>query len=180
MVRGADPGKDRGTCADRDESEDNETQTGHRVASGRGEFNVSPHRLDTVCACGSAMMSPTHRASMRALVVLVVLLGAPTALADDACEPQTTRIEPVEGAHVYVAVEQRECPEGRSLDAAILDPDGRTELTWYDDERGSGIAVIRSPRLVSWTEDERGCTMVVYTFGPTELECAAGAPPPPP
>jgi hypothetical protein len=117
---------------------------------------------------------------MRALVALLVLLGAPTALADDACEPQGAEVEPVEGAPLSAAAQRRDCDSARSLDVAVRDPDGRTTIAWYDDERGTGIEVIRPPRVVLWVEDERGCAMVVYTFGATELPCAAGPPPGPP
>ncbi|HUR68461.1 MAG TPA: hypothetical protein VM370_04385 [Candidatus Thermoplasmatota archaeon] len=118
---------------------------------------------------------------MRAFVAWLLVLAAPLAAAggNDACEPETTTLHPADEEHVWLDVEQRDCEGARSTDVAAQDPEGRTVASWFDDERGVGITAFRSPRFVYWVDDERGCTMIVNTFGATELPCVAGAPPSP-
>ena len=140
---------------------------------------------------------------VRPLVVLALLsvatfaVALPPASADDGdapagassssqaadCGYETTRIEPIPNdplIHLYADVTTRDCPEGRSWDIAIQDPEGRTDIQWYDDERGRGLEIFRPPRFVSWLDSDRGCQMVIYVFGANELECVLGAPPTPP
>lgn len=122
----------------------------------------------------------------RALVfawVVALVAGASPASAGSECGFDHTRIEPIEGLHTYVETETRDCPDGRSLTIAIADAaTGRTSVEWYDDERGAGLEVFHPPYYASWTDTDRGCSMVVFVFalGEVPLPCVAGSPPPPP
>ncbi|MEO6667007.1 MAG: hypothetical protein ABIO65_09590 [Nitrospiria bacterium] len=141
-----------------------------------------------------------------ALLILIVPLLAPSALGDgsgpeagvssgprllgaspagndaDPCEPQHWAIggEIVPMVHAGIETEERECGDFYSYQISIIDPDGRTDVIWYDDERGVGVEIVRSPRFILWLDDERGCIMVVYLFGAIEQGCPLGPPPPPP
>lgn len=123
---------------------------------------------------------------VRPLLALLLIGGALTsaapALASD-CGYESTRVEPIPNdplVHAYAEFTTRDCPDGRSYNLVLQDPEGRTDVQWYDDERGSGIEVFRPPRFVSWLDSERGCQMVIYVFGANEMECVLGAPPAPP
>lgn len=116
---------------------------------------------------------------MRALVLCALLLAAPTATADEACEPERAAAHGADAAGAWVEVEERACGDVRSVDATLQDPDGRTHAEWFEDERGVGVAVYRSPRFVYWADEPRGCTVAFSVVGATELACPAGAPPSP-
>lgn len=77
-----------------------------------------------------------------------------------------------------IAVEHGTCA-GESWSIAANDPNGRSELRWYDDERGVGIEAHRPPRFVAWWSDAEGCHLILYAFGAEEIGCVAGAPPSP-
>ena len=121
-------------------------------------------------------------ASLFAVVAALILPALP-AHAGEPCGFEYKRVEPVPGPHVYVEMETRECPEGRSLLIGVGEGSlGRLTLEWYDDERGRGFETFHPPYFLSWTDTERGCVMVVFVLGEGEVpfECVAGAPPPPP
>jgi hypothetical protein len=116
---------------------------------------------------------------MRALVIALCLVVAPTAFAEGVCEPSTISLRQAESATVWVEVEERDCSDARSFDIVIQDPDGRTHVEWFDDERGTGVAAYRSPRFVYWADEPRGCTVAMSVFGAVERACPAGPPPSP-
>lgn len=116
---------------------------------------------------------------MRALLLCALVLAAPMATADDACEPTRTAVHEADAAGAWVEAEERACGDVRTLDVSVQDPDGRTHAEWFDDERGAGVAVYRSPRFFYWADEPRGCTVAFSAFGATELGCPAGAPPSP-
>lgn len=127
------------------------------------------------------MQSHAGRVRPYALAALLFLASAPTALADEECPFTTTSVVPVEGVHAGIVVEERECDDVDSVSVSVIDPSGRTTLEWYDDERGRGLEAFRPPYLVSWTDTDQGCLMVLYVFalGAIERDCVAGSPPEP-
>lgn len=120
---------------------------------------------------------------VRLLALVLVALLAPTASAEPGCATERIAVEPdpVLFFHAGVVVEERSCAEHRSFHASLREPNGRLSLEWYEDERGLGLDVFYPPYLVSWTDTERGCVLVVYLFavGAVERECPAGPPPSP-
>lgn len=113
-----------------------------------------------------------------AIVAAATLTGAvPSAVADH--EPCWDHAEHGPFPMLRAQVEHGSCG-GESWIVAVNDPNGRTEVVWYEDQRGVGLEVHRAPRFVAWWSSDEGCVMMVYTFGADELPCVAGAPPAPP
>lgn len=126
-------------------------------------------------------MSDRVRGRVRPLRVLSVamllaLLPAPATAEGGDCSERT---EAGMALAASVAVERVTCT-GDAWSVAVTDPNGRTELRWYDDERGVGVELHRPPRFAAWWEDGEGCHLILYAFGAEEIGCVAGAPPPPP
>lgn len=122
---------------------------------------------------------------VRGALLFLIVLVAPTAVAagDPAeCEPRAWSYggEIAAGQHAGTDGEIIECGDSHSIQVALTDPDGRTDIEWYHDERGDGLQVFRPPRFFSWTDGERGCEMIVYVAGALTFDCIAGAPPEPP
>lgn len=107
------------------------------------------------------------------LALVLALLAAPSVAAEEACS-----VERYEAASVEL--ERRTCEDARSIEASETDPNGRTAVAWYDDERGRGLQVQRPPRLLLWEEVAGECRILYSVAGEEELDCVAGAPPAPP
>lgn len=109
-----------------------------------------------------------------ALVLALAVPGVEGGGEDDPCWDHASVGPTVAGAEM----EHGTC-YGETWSVAVRDPNGRTELRWYDDSRGVGMELHRPPRFVAWWEDADGCHLVLYAFGAEELGCVAGAPPSP-
>lgn len=127
---------------------------------------------------GPATTPAVRRASLGIALLLALPLLAQPAHAGDGEGSCWESLEAGPAPTAGVFVEHGTC-EGESWTVAVNDPNGRSELRWYDDERGVGVEAHRPPRFVAWWSDAEGCHLILYVFGAEEIGCVAGAPPSP-